>query len=365
MANASPPKFTLYVETGVGSPTEKAFVSGTEVAPFSVGTAGMWRVSGQGIADVHGFLYFDGETVFVQSAGTRFIVTANGNPVGTDWSPIRPPCRIQMGGVVLHLDEALDDEGQTVAMDQPPQRVVPSTPVAAPSARPFKPGEFVAPSDDGATRVQDISTGSRNLHPSVPLRAAPPISGSPPGPRPPAAFPQHPSSAEQTSQTQTAAGKNPLADAFTRARASFNAMPPIIKLAAGGIPILLMALVTMQDAPPPPRPKRLDGGVARDGAAAQKDAAPAASNQIAAPIPPSTPDDDPEAGVVEITDPDSGVITRMPRGKKTEERKAIDAAFTGKYAEAAELYDQLARENPSKPAYAEAAKIMRAKAAHK
>lgn len=76
-------------------------------------------------------------------------------------------------------------------------------------------------------------------------------------------------------------------------------------------------------------------------------------------------DDDPDGGIIELTDPDSGAIVRMPRGKKTDERKAIDAAFTGKFTEAAELYEQLARENPNRPAYAEAAKIMRAKAAGK
>jgi len=360
---SSPPRFTLVVETGAGSPSEKAFVAGKEAAPFSVGTAGMWRVSGAGIADVHGFLYFDGETVFVQSAGTRFVVTVDGKPVGTEWSPLQAPCRIQMGGVVLRLDEALDDEGQTVAMDHPPQRVVPSNPapVSAPSARPFKPGEFSAAPDDGATRVQDIATGSRNIgRPSNPMMR----SGSPMMPI--ASQPPAPGTTDQTAHTQTASGQSALADAIARARAAFNAMSMPMKLSTAAIPLLLMLVLMMPSGSPPPKTKRVaDGGGLRDASsAAMTDAGSTAPLPNAASTA-TLADDDPDGGIIELTDPDSGAIVRMPRGKKTDERKAIDAAFTGKFTEAAELYEQLARENPNRPAYAEAAKIMRAKAAGK
>jgi hypothetical protein len=43
------------------------------------------------------------------------------------------------------------------------------------------------------------------------------------------------------------------------------------------------------------------------------------------------------------------------------ERAAVDAVAAGAYADAARLYDQLAAAYPNRPAYAEAARILRAK----
>jgi len=43
------------------------------------------------------------------------------------------------------------------------------------------------------------------------------------------------------------------------------------------------------------------------------------------------------------------------------ERAAVDAVVAGSYADAARLYDQLAATHPDRPAYAEAARILRAK----
>jgi outer membrane protein assembly factor BamD (BamD/ComL family) len=49
-------------------------------------------------------------------------------------------------------------------------------------------------------------------------------------------------------------------------------------------------------------------------------------------------------------------------GGKTLQREAADAVASGAYGRAAELYDQLAKQYPNKPAYAEAAAILRTKA---
>jgi len=57
--------------------------------------------------------------------------------------------------------------------------------------------------------------------------------------------------------------------------------------------------------------------------------------------------------------------SKTPPGSKSLQRRAADAVAVGAYAQAAELYEQLAKENPNKPAYAEAAAILRAKAGQK
>jgi hypothetical protein len=52
-------------------------------------------------------------------------------------------------------------------------------------------------------------------------------------------------------------------------------------------------------------------------------------------------------------------------GDKTLERAAVDAVVSGDYAQAAKIYAQLAAQHPENPTYAEAAKILRRKAAQK
>jgi hypothetical protein len=54
-----------------------------------------------------------------------------------------------------------------------------------------------------------------------------------------------------------------------------------------------------------------------------------------------------------------------PPSKKTLQRAAADAVAAGAWVDAATLYEQLARMSPDQPAYAEAARIMRQKAAGK
>jgi hypothetical protein len=49
-------------------------------------------------------------------------------------------------------------------------------------------------------------------------------------------------------------------------------------------------------------------------------------------------------------------------GKKSLERDAADAVAAGLYDDAARLYDELAKQHPEDPVFAEAARIMREKA---
>ncbi|WP_197041122.1 FHA domain-containing protein [Chondromyces apiculatus] len=82
---------------------------------------------------------------------------------------------------------------------------------------------------------------------------------------------------------------------------------------------------------------------------AQDSPPPQATASIAAPTPPPLP-------------ASQGAQPAKSDGTKSLQRLAADAVAAGSYARAAELYQQLARANPNRPAYAEAAEIMRAKA---
>jgi hypothetical protein len=53
---------------------------------------------------------------------------------------------------------------------------------------------------------------------------------------------------------------------------------------------------------------------------------------------------------------------KLKKGEITKERAAVDAAARNDYAKAAELYDELAKENPDNPVFSAASKIMKAKA---
>jgi hypothetical protein len=77
-------------------------VSGTPVEAFSVGTDGGWRVTGNGVVDVHAYLYFDGGTLFVASAPGATVRSGPAN-VGTDWMPLAVPSEVTLGQVTLEV----------------------------------------------------------------------------------------------------------------------------------------------------------------------------------------------------------------------------------------------------------------------
>ena len=83
-------------------------------------------------------------------------------------------------------------------------------------------------------------------------------------------------------------------------------------------------------------------------------AAPPEPPEPPEPVPPPRPTARPKSAVAAKTD-----------GSKSLQRLAADAVAAGSFARAAELYEQLAKENPGKPAYAEAAAIMREKSGQK
>lgn len=196
----------IEIESGIGEPAFIPLTRGQELSPISVGKKGMWRIESARVLDVHAFVYFDGASLFLQSADEHTSALVEGQPVGKQWTELSPPCRIEIGQARLRFRSLLqEDEEQTstFAMPAPPLHHVeveaaggaplglyPATPSAAQGIpakpeRPFAPGEFVARLDD-ATRVapvENTKAGNRRGHLDGPRPAAgvPPTGPSPSG----------------------------------------------------------------------------------------------------------------------------------------------------------------------------------------
>ncbi len=143
------------------------------------------------------------------------------------------------------------------------------------------------------------------------------------------------------------------------------------------LPLLIAVWTIFSDDPPPP--KRAPSKPAASATAAATAGSSADPPGSAAPAGSASPDadagdaGDPDGGAQAPTgtaDPSTPATAAsvpaeapLPPGKKTLQRQAVDAVAAGSYAEAAKLYEELAQANPDVPAYAEAARIMRAKAA--
>lgn len=196
----------IEIESGIGEPAFIPLTRGQELSPISVGKKGMWRIESARVLDVHAFVYFDGASLFLQSADEHASAIVEGQPVGKQWTELRPPCRIEIGQARLRYRSLLqEDEEQTstFAMSAPPLQqqeatdpggpplgLYPATPSAAQGIpakpeRPFAPGEFVARLDD-ATRVAPVETtkaGNRRggLDAPRPAAGVPPTGPSPSG----------------------------------------------------------------------------------------------------------------------------------------------------------------------------------------
>src|SRR5271163_3082280 len=70
----------IEVRGGKGEPPVLELRPGLELAPLSVGTSGAWQVSAAGVRAVHLFVYFDGQTLFLQSAAPDDPPLMDGHP---------------------------------------------------------------------------------------------------------------------------------------------------------------------------------------------------------------------------------------------------------------------------------------------
>jgi len=114
MAEAS----VIELRAGQGEPRQVSLTPGSVLDPTSVGQTAMWRVEGAGVLDVHGYLYFDGKALFVQSADDDAPVMVNRHRIARAWTEVRMPSTIELGEVqlVYRIDTSVfEDADQTVA----------------------------------------------------------------------------------------------------------------------------------------------------------------------------------------------------------------------------------------------------------
>lgn len=210
MANPST-THVIEIETGIGEPAFIPLTLGQELQPISVGKKGMWRIESPSVRDVHAFVYFDGSSLFLQSADEAAAAMVDGFRIGKAWTELHAPCKIDIGGARLRYRSLLpdNDSGMTVVKGAPPvqgqpgggpprpaagapsapprpaagappppgqgsnpSNPAPSAPASFPKAdRPFKPGEFSSPADDESTRfapadAQKARTGASASYPA-------------------------------------------------------------------------------------------------------------------------------------------------------------------------------------------------------
>lgn len=440
---------------------------GQVVQPMSIGRNGMWPVEAPGVLDVHAYVYFDGNALFIQSADPANPAKGNGQAIATTWQQIEIPCTIEMGRARLvyrTLDEMEDgDEDKTVA-----QAIqIPVGPRSAPQPPQFTPnaGAFSNRNkgpDSDATRLQPMNrepdptvvsplemagtplggvpkarpaAGMPAFSTDIAPQSSPTTIGAPPAPPPPqnmgysafgsvqvavpAAPPPPPNAMMQTFNSPMQSPVQPQMQpqmqmqmqqpqmqqpqmqqpqmpqnmmppgmmmpgqsgnmmalppgapgaetgriippselkGFARAKAEWQAMPPIRKVIVGTFPgvLLLIYFMLFDDEPQQqakrPRPQ------------------PSADASVSSPPPPLdagptnvAPPPIMDAGPTNVVTPPTTTTVAPPpgKGKVSLERQAMDLVAVGQYTKAADIYDQLAAQNgPNANAYREAARILR------
>ena len=141
----------IEVRAGTSDQPVKELRPGNQLAPTSVGRSGMWRVDAPGVLDVHAYVYFDGQALFLQSADPSNPAKSNGQTIGATWTQVEIPCTIEIGRARLvyrTLDDG-DDDDKTVArpIEQFDAAMTPAagspaagSPIGAPPAMAFRPG---------------------------------------------------------------------------------------------------------------------------------------------------------------------------------------------------------------------------------
>lgn len=93
--------------------------------PFTIGTEGDWAVGGGRLRAIHALAYFDGRALLVASASDDATVRVGGREVGTSWTAIEQPARIELGPIAIEYDAA-QAKGGTVRMILPQLAAAPS-----------------------------------------------------------------------------------------------------------------------------------------------------------------------------------------------------------------------------------------------
>jgi len=183
----------IEIVTGIGEPAFIPLSMGHELQPISVGKKGMWRIESARVLDVHAFVYFDGNALFLQSADEQSAASVDGFRVGKAWTELHAPCQIEIGMARLRFRSlAANAEPPTIGTSPaaqqgaagPPQGAPPaaasgSLPASFPKAdRPFRPGEFASKPDDESTRVAPLDSSGANRAAGTAVQPRP-AAGSP------------------------------------------------------------------------------------------------------------------------------------------------------------------------------------------
>jgi hypothetical protein len=439
---------------------------GQVVQPMSIGRVGMWPVEAPGVLDIHAYVYFDGNALFIQSADAGNPAKGNGQAIGTTWQQIEIPCTIELGRARLvyrTLDEMEDsDEDKTVAqaiqLPVGPSRGAPQAPAFTPNAGAFS-NRNKGPDSD-ATRLQPVGAGGREPDPTIvsPLEMAgtpmggvpkarpaagmpafstdimpqssPTAIGAPPAPPPPqnmgyAAFGsvqvavpgvpppppnpmmqtlnapmqsqmqqpmmqmQQPMMQQQPGMMMQQPGTVPQMmpqnmmppgmpnaetgrivppgelTGFARAKAEWQAMPPIRKVIVGTFPGVLLLVYFMLFDDEPQQQARKPRPQGSTSASVSSSAPPPPVVDAGAPVvtnPPPVFDAGPVAS--NPAPPPTNPLPPPPKGKVTLERQAFDLVGQGQFTKAADIYDQLATQttNAQQAAtFREASRVLRSR----
>ncbi len=369
----------LIVRVGFAEQPRLPLPRGEVIGPLSVGTEGMWRVTAAGVLEEHGYVYFNGQDLFVQSADASSPLLVNGAPAPLDWSPVSPPCEIKMGGVTLGY--ALSE--RPLSIPAPPPRPPPPRAAPAPDLdfgpSPRRGAPRQPEQEDEETRLQPIEAIAAGRMAKAAPASQPAYAPAPSQPVfAPAAPPSQPVFAPPPSQPVFAPPSQPAFMPAPQAppSAPLPAAPPAqeswIKArwreASGPqralvllLPLLIASVwIIFTDPAPPPRVDKKQAAntapPSSASASAKASAAPAAS--VEAPAPPSSPSSDKASPSGQAS---ASPVAPPASSGKTREREAADAVARGAFEEAAKIYEELAKENPGKEVYAEAARILRAK----
>ena len=175
----------LEVEAGRAQPATIGLSPGEAVGPLSIGRMGGWRIAANGVAAEHGWIYFDGANLYLQSVDPSAPMYVDGQPVPTTWTPVHAPCTITLGAAKLSFIAAAEEIERTADKFPAPaaQSIAepPRPPTPASTGRPFAPGELARrPDAEDSTRMGAIDVAAARARASALARPASPEGGPAP-----------------------------------------------------------------------------------------------------------------------------------------------------------------------------------------
>lgn len=413
----------IEIESGIGEPAFIPLTLGRELQPISLGKKGMWRVDGARVMDVHAFVYFDGASLFLQSADESDAAVVDGYRIGKAWTELHAPCTIEVGGARLSFRSLLPSADGQAALHSARQPR---------SDRPFKPGEFSRGGQTGESTRPEAARLPGPMHhgmpPMQPMMGAPTQGPSPsmsPAQRAPYLQSAYPSLGCDAGASGPYAPAPPphgslLAGGYgsvtpgqpaaseprrtSRLVAHYKSRSVLGRILVGLLPLAAVLAVSSRwddgaRAPRPPRAGSADASIApsaNTATGAQPTAPPTAPGAASTSLPawppsvacppqgwppdvplPCAPNDVKPAHEQATVDAPKDAGARepkaspekeprgsgagLPAGVKTFERQAVDAVAAGDYARAAAVYEELSRREPASRVYAEAARILRSR----